>query len=379
MQTQQGGLVNKLFRGIFLLLNFFAIIWLIICSIASITEPAKVKYIALFSLTIPFAIIANVFFVFLWLFTSRKLRALLSAVTLIACYKVCLSVFGLHFFSKNDLASRPETIKIVSWNAHGMGIYNRPRNKEFDKRLLEFIKSQDADVLCLLEYPTPRASFMKPFTSKIVSNNNYKEFRFKDDNVLSKIVFLGTAVFSKYPFHNFMTYKLSEYIYMLQGDVQLPNGQLIRMFFMHLNTFGLSDHDKAYIEEVKEKGSGYLDSSSSYVAKLNRGFVRRSKETDIAAGIIEKSPYPVVICGDLNDLPGSYTYTKLRGNLNDAFVSKGVGIGRSYNQIMPTIRIDHMFYDPSALKIIGFDCPKTDLSDHNPLIANFEFLSNPQH
>lgn len=379
MQTQQGGLVNKLFRGIFLLLNFFAIIWLIICSIASVTEPAKVKYIALFSLTIPFAIIANVFFVFLWLFTSRKLRALLSAVTLIACYKVCLSVFGFHFFSKNDLVSRPETIKIVSWNAHGMGIYNRPRNKEFDKRLLEFIKSQDADVLCLLEYPTPRASFMKPFTSKIVSNNNYKEFRFKDDNVLSKIVFLGTAVFSKYPFHNFMTYKLSEYIYMLQGDVQLPNGQLIRMFFMHLNTFGLSDHDKAYIEEVKEKGSGYLDSSSSYVAKLNRGFVRRSKETDIAAGIIEKSPYPVVICGDLNDLPGSYTYTKLRGNLNDAFVSKGAGIGRSYNQIMPTIRIDHMFYDPTALKIIGFDCPKTDLSDHNPLIANFEFLPNPQH
>jgi endonuclease/exonuclease/phosphatase family metal-dependent hydrolase len=378
VEQKRSGLIARLFGSFFFLLNIIAVIWLGLCELASVTKPASVKYLSLFSLTIPFAIAANVFFIFLWLLSRRKLRFIWSLAALILCYNIVLTVFGLNFFSSNDMSRRPGTIKIMSWNAHGMGIYNRPRDKQFDKDLLEFIKNEDADILCLMEYPTPRADFMKPFTQRIVDNNDYKEFRFKDDNILSKIVFLGTAVFSKYPFKNYTTYKLSEYIYLVQGDVDLPGGSTVRMFFVHLNTFGFSDHDKAYIEEMKSNASvDDIDSSKTFISKLNFGFVRRSKETDIAAKIISQSPYPVVLCGDLNDLPGSYTYRKLRQGRNDAFISKGRGIGRTYNQIIPTIRIDHMFYDPSALKIVGFDCPRTHLSDHNPVIANFEII--PQH
>ena len=80
----------------------------------------------------------------------------------------------------------------------------------------------------------------------------------------------------------------------------------------------------------------------------------------------------MVVCGDMNDLPASYTYTTIRGNLNDAFVQKGKGFGRTYNEIFPTLRIDHIFYDPSALHIIGYKVPQIRISDHYPLIVNFE-------
>lgn len=380
MEQKRAGIIVRFFGSIFFLLNIIAVIWLGLCFAASFCKPSAVKYLSLFSLTIPFAIAANLFFIFFWLLSRRKLRLVWSLAALILSYKIVLTVFGLNYFSNNDMTRKPGTIKIMSWNAHGMGIYNRPRDKQFDKDLLEFIKNEDADILCLMEYPTPRADFMKPFTQKIVDNNDYKEFRFKDDNILSKIVFLGTAVFSKYPLKNYTAYKLSEYIYLVQGDVELPGGATIRMFFVHLNTFGLSDHDKAHIEEMKNNASvDDIDSSKTFLSKLHHGFVRRSKETDIAANIIAQSPYPVVLCGDLNDLPGSYTYMKLRGNRNDAFVAKGTGIGRTYNQIIPTIRIDHMFYDPSALKIVGFQCPKTTLSDHNPVIGNFEIIPQPHN
>ena len=89
------------------------------------------------------------------------------------------------------------------------------------------------------------------------------------------------------------------------------------------------------------------------------------------AAIIRTSPYPVFICGDFNDLPGSYTYTTIRGDLNDAFLDKGRGFGRSYNQILFSLRIDHMFYDPSAMQAIGYRSPVNYASDHNPLIVNF--------
>ncbi len=64
----------------------------------------------------------------------------------------------------------------------------------------------------------------------------------------------------------------------------------------------------------------------------------------------------------------------MRGELKDAFLEKGRGLGRTYNQIIPTLRIDHMFYDPTVLKPIGFNCEFTSLSDHNPVIVNFEII-----
>jgi endonuclease/exonuclease/phosphatase (EEP) superfamily protein YafD len=57
--------------------------------------------------------------------------------------------------------------------------------------------------------------------------------------------------------------------------------------------------------------------------------------------------------------------------LHDAFADKGVGLGRSYNLFSPTLRIDYILYNPKALSIVGFRSPRTTLSDHNPVIANF--------
>jgi endonuclease/exonuclease/phosphatase family metal-dependent hydrolase len=286
-------------------------------------------------------------------------------------------IFGFHYFGQNDMQKAPGRIRIVTWNAHGMGIFNVPHSKPFDNRLLDFIKNIDADVLCLPEYHVPKTDVMKPFSRKIITNNQYVDFRFKDDNSLGTTIFLGTAVFSKYTFRNYVAHRLAEYTYLLQGDVDLPGGQTIRMFFVHLSTFGFSDDDKAYIDYVKKHSSfrgKALGYSRSFLWKFNYAFARRASEVDKAASIIAQSPYPIVLCGDFNDLPGSYTYTKLRGNLSDAFLEKGRGFGRTYNEIIPTLRIDHMFYDPKVLKPVGYSSEFTSLSDHNPVIVNFEII-----
>lgn len=335
------------------------------------------RHVVLFTVTTPLAIIANIFFVFFWLFTKRKLRFLLSLITLAACYKIIMMIFGFNYFGQNDMQKAPGRIRIVTWNAHGMGVFNVPLSKLFDNRLIDFIQETNADILCLPEYYVPKTDVMKPFARKIIANNQYMDFRFKDDNTLGTTIFLGTAVFSKYTFKNYVAHRLAEYTYLLQGDVDLPGGQTVRMFFVHLSTFGFSDDDKAYIEYVKKhssfmgKGLGY---SRSFLWKFNYAFARRASEVDKAASIIAQSPYPIVLCGDFNDLPGSYTYTKLRGTLSDAFLEKGKGFGRTYNEIFPTLRIDHMFYDPKALKPVGYSCNQTSLSDHNPVMVNFEII-----
>lgn len=358
-------------------MNFGAILWLVLCAIAPNAHPMQVRYIAIFSLTTPFAVIVNLVFVFFWLFfSSQKLRAFYSLITLIGCYKLITTVFAFNLNS-NDFSKQAADLRVMTWNAHGMGIFNTSVDKDFDKKLVTFIADADADVVCLPEFPIPKTNIETPLAKKIIETGSYRDYRFQADNTLGKYIFLGTAIFSRYPIHNFKAHKLADYIYLIQGDVAIPKFDTLRFYFVHLNTFGLSDYDKAYLEEIGKKDTDLkmdLYKTSTYIGKFNFAFARRAREADAARAIINKSPYPVVVCGDFNDLPGSYTYTTIKGDLKDAFLERGFGIGRTYNQLAPTLRIDHMLYDSEFLNCTGYRSPYTSLSDHNPVIANFEII-----
>lgn len=366
--------IRRFLGRIVLLLNLGAIVWLGICVAAAYTHPASVRYISIFSLSTPFAILANILFIFAWLILStRKIRALLSALALVASYKIVATIFAMNYFKENDFSRKPNTVKIMHWNAHGMGLFDEPHSKEQKNKIIDYITSVDADIISLPEFAVRKTEINTTTAQTIMRNNGYKDYRFQADNTLGKNIFLGTAIFSRYKIYNFKAHKLSDYIYMLQNDVVLPGADTIRMFSVHLATFGLSDNDKDYIEEVAANGEkADLLLSRSYLWKFNYAFLRRAREAKVARDIIDASPYPVVISGDLNDLPGSYTYTSMSKGLKDAFLQRGSGLGRTYSRLSPTLRIDYIFYDPSVLRCIGYKSPYTPLSDHNPVIANFE-------
>ncbi len=84
---------------------------------------------------------------------------------------------------------------------------------------------------------------------------------------------------------------------------------------------------------------------------------------------IRQSPYPVMVCGDFNDTPNSYAYFKIRDGLQDAFHSKGFGIGATYAGISPTLRIDYIFLD-RRFRVNYFDRIRKELSDDYPILAN---------
>ena len=59
---------------------------------------------------------------------------------------------------------------------------------------------------------------------------------------------------------------------------------------------------------------------------------------------MQKSPYPIIVCGDFNDTPLSYAYNSIKGDLIDAFSNSGKGIGESFVDI-PALRIDYILHD----------------------------------
>jgi endonuclease/exonuclease/phosphatase family metal-dependent hydrolase len=371
---------RRFFGGIAFLLTLLAVIWLGCCVAASYISPLKEKYLALASITAPFAILSNFLLALFWLILAqRKWRAIVPIIALAASFPLVRSVYGLNLLSLNKMDPGPQRLKVMSWNVHGLGIFDRPVNSTTDDLIMAQIKKEAPDVLCLTEFYTIYNNALKPYSTALMQACGYREFRFKYDNTLGTKIYLGVAIFSRYPISGYKVYSLhsrsdgQDDVQLMQYDVHLPNGQIVRGYFTHLQSFLLSDGEKTYLEEVKHRDREIAVSESrSYVRRFGEAYVKRAIQADSAAKVIAKSPYPVILCGDFNDLPGSYTYNTMKRGLRDAFAEKGFGLGRTYNLFSPTLRIDYVFYDPKMLKIIGFRSRGTKLSDHNPVIANFE-------
>jgi endonuclease/exonuclease/phosphatase family metal-dependent hydrolase len=61
--------------------------------------------------------------------------------------------------------------------------------------------------------------------------------------------------------------------------------------------------------------------------------------------------------------------------MQDAFLTRGSGIGRTFAGLAPTLRIDYIFTDKS-FTINSFRKINSDLSDHYPVIANLTLLGH---
>jgi endonuclease/exonuclease/phosphatase family metal-dependent hydrolase len=149
-----------------------------------------------------------------------------------------------------------------------------------------------------------------------------------------------------------------------------------------LKTFGLSDAEKKNIQVLKKdfnKLAYTYQYARLFVNRFAVAYKKRAMQATVIKDLIAASPYPTIVCGDFNDLPGSFVYKALKGDMLDAFVEKGNGFGRTYNLFSPTLRIDYIFYDHRIGEIKAFDCPKmAAYSDHNPVKATFKLASQSQ-
>ena len=112
-----------------------------------------------------------------------------------------------------------------------------------------------------------------------------------------------------------------------------------------------------------------VSDSKTIFSKLKKGITYRKIQADIVSQVLGDSPYPFLFCGDLNDVPNSYTYFKVKGDLQDIFLKKGFGIGRTFSAVSPTLRIDYIFADKN-FKIEQFNRIVKNYSDHYMILSD---------
>ena len=137
---------------------------------------------------------------------------------------------------------------------------------------------------------------------------------------------------------------------------------------MHLQSIRL--HTDPHIEGEEVQTYGSKKGAIAVYRKLRGAFEKRASQARRVVEHLQTSPYPVIVSGDFNDTPMSYTYNQFQLRLLDAFRGSGLSLGSTYVGRLPAGRIDYLFYSPQ-LQAAQFKIQKRTRSDHRAVSCVF--------
>jgi endonuclease/exonuclease/phosphatase family metal-dependent hydrolase len=126
--------------------------------------------------------------------------------------------------------------------------------------------------------------------------------------------------------------------------------------------------EQSFVEEMLGNQDNKLSEIKNVSMSLRDGFVNRARQAGVLRAFIDSSPYTVIVTGDFNDTPVSYSYRKIRKGLSDSFLKSGYGAGFTYKGKYPSNRIDYILHD-TKLKTASFSVIRVKYSDHYPVKA----------
>ena len=286
-------------------------------------------------------------------------------------------LFSFHQQVRFDYKKPADRLRVVTWNVARFIELKRNTNEGSQIRLkmMELLKQQNADVLCLQEIHTSIAPAYYNNIDYIQKELGYPYFYFTYE-IDTKDHWYSSIIFSRLPMIDtgrvyYPKPGITEVL--IHADLKF-NNDTVRVFTTHLQSvlFEKSDYDK--IEKLEHVDEGFVSNSRSIFSKLKKGARIRGRQADKVKEVLQQSPYPVLFTGDLNDVPTSYTYSTIRGDMQDAFLQKGLGIGRTFASLSPTLRIDYIFADKN-FSILQYKKYVKELSDHYMQVADVKLLN----
>jgi endonuclease/exonuclease/phosphatase family metal-dependent hydrolase len=245
----------------------------------------------------------------------------------------------------------PATLRLLSANVRIFNVY--PQLRRLDPsapaKAIAWLAASPADVLCLQEfYQEPAgthsadgdlyrvADRLGPgsgrhgFVSKSLVNSAGAEF--------------GLAIFSRFPIvgRGEISFGRLTQNHAMWVDVAGPGrGDTVRIFNTHLQSMSLDEGD---IVAAGSSRAGLKSKGRGLLRRFVRGAAARAWQADTLVANIRRSPYPVLLAGDLNDVPYSYAYSQLANELQNAWATVGFGPGNTYHgRLPPLLRIDQQF------------------------------------
>lgn len=336
--------------------NVASILLMLLVGHADAIHPEAFPRLSNMGLVFPVVLAINFCFLVLWVLLKPR-YVLLPLLGFVACYGPVRRYVPLN-------APHEPTegcIKVLSYN---VWYFEGWENRDRPNPILEYIKGQDADIVCLQE------SAENEVGSYQVDSILSPVYRHKDTLMYNSDCL---TVFSKFPILSH-----ERIVYESKGNMSAAfrlevNGREVIVVNNHLETTGLSLEEKDRFKALvkgKLKTDTAAQTSKWLVAHLGEQTRKRASQAEaVARYVAYNSGTPMIVCGDFNDSPISYARKTIGKGLIDCYVSTANGPGISYHKSGIFVRIDNIFctddFEPYSCHVdngIGN-------SDHYPIIC----------
>ena len=358
--------IRRLFQGTIFTANVVIIILFILSAYSDRVSPNTFVFMSYLGIAFPLLCLITAAFTVYWIISTEWRYFLLNMCCFLLCWGAIKNYCPYNPSSSETEISKGNTIKVLTYNVMAFGYKNH--TKESPNRILEYIANSDADIVCIQEYmesKSPKYLNREKITKCLSMYPYYSIIPLKEN----KYQLTGLAVFSKYPIS-----KSRKIAYETQFNGSSYHeitikGKKLTLINNHLESFKLTNEDRSkYSTFIKSMGSDNFEKLRGFIQqKVGPAFKIRAKQAEKVAEEIKKAANGrLLVCGDFNDTPISYTHRTIQKGLKDAFAESGKGIGITYNQNFFWFRIDNIFYSP---KMQSYNCTvdKIKDSDHYPL------------
>ncbi|CAL2083713.1 endonuclease/exonuclease/phosphatase family protein [Tenacibaculum sp. 190524A02b] len=334
---------NSIINTLLLFINSLLATALLLSYLLPYISPKTIPALTVFSLFVPFLVLTNLGFLIYWLIKLHK-NALLSALILLIGWFVAPPL--LKFSNKEVVLTND--LKVMSYNVRLFNHYKWNEDVTTEQKIYEFINTKSPDIVALQEFYHSDLLDIKLPYKYIKTKTNHNKF--------------GLAIYSKYPIVNSgsLNFKNSANNTIFVDIAK--NEDTIRVYNVHLESLKLNTNKENFGEESSER----------LFKRLRNGFKKQVGQTELIMQHEYSWKGKKIMCGDFNNTSYSWVYRKLTENKKDAFIERGLGLGKSFRYIYP-MRIDFILTDNGATINQFKTYNDVKLSDHYPIMSRLNW------
>ncbi|WP_288317580.1 endonuclease/exonuclease/phosphatase family protein [Xylanibacter caecicola] len=324
-------------------------------------SPADHPLLSVVGLTFPFFIICNFAFLVFWLMFYKR-GTLIPLIGFILCY------FPIRTYSPlNITGDTPEgAVKVMSYNVANYG--SPDIMVDSLNPIFRYIRDSGADIVCIQE-----GTMSEPLVTYTGDAYPYR------DSVLKAPSGTSLVLLSKHPIVGKEQIEYSSKSNASAAFKIVMDGDTVIIINNHFESTGLSLEERAEFRNIVKGNAGndtIKEESKKLITKLGDANRRRAPQAEAVAEYVRRHKgKSIILFGDFNDNPISYTRRILADELTDCYVATANGPGISYNHNAIFVRIDNIMcsgqWQPYNFKVDR----SIDASDHYPIYGWLEKAS----
>lgn len=329
---------------------------------------------AIMTLIFPLLVILTLIVSICWLISRKFITGGLGLLALFLTMSSIRMAVPIGFPEKAP--ENAVTFKILTFNSLHFDDIRQPDSE--NQRAIHFLMESGADIICLQELKTFFEDWeMKKDVPPALLDSLWKIYPYR----ATHDGFNDLKVLSKYPvkFIKPLSSQVSFTPSFAAFRTDIKGNKLI-VVNVHLTSYNLTQKEQNVVTDVKSVNSAkssVKEFKQSIYAKMKESFRNRSVVADEIIETVKDVNCPIIICGDFNDVPASWTYRKfIDAGFKDAYSMTSFGPTPTFNKHLFLFHLDQILFRGNLLPLRSGRL-KLDTSDHYPVEAEFAFVKDP--